>query len=197
MGIDVRETPGGKWRGRIKYQGIAYHVGVFGSEESAREACRTQMDLVKAGISPIMTEDARHTILSFAATLDVPKGTVQRWIHEGMPVVRFGLSVRINVESALAWVKANRADSVSFSRETAVYIARRGDGAVKIGWSGNVARRMRDLEKEGLPVVIVAAWPGKKEVELALHSRFAAHRMKGEWFAITPDEAVAALRELT
>jgi hypothetical protein len=54
---------------------------------------------------------------------------------------------------------------------------------VKIGWSSNVRRRIRHLQT-GLPgtLYLLHLEPGSKADELAIHHRFAAYRVRGEWF---------------
>jgi hypothetical protein len=59
---------------------------------------------------------------------------------------------------------------------------------VKIGWSKNVANRVRALQ-EGVPetLVVIATFPGTQKDERNLHRHFSAHRTRGEWFRKPPD----------
>jgi hypothetical protein len=68
------------------------------------------------------------------------------------------------------------------SRPGSVYIIGFGD-YIKIGWSTNVANRVRALQ-EGVPetLVVIAAFPGTQKSERNLHRLFSAHRTRGEWF---------------
>lgn len=72
-----------------------------------------------------------------------------------------------------------------------VYFATRGepkDGAlIKIGYTRNLASRMRDLD-----AVVLATEPGGREREAELHAAFRHLRHHGEWF--TPDTELLAYR---
>ncbi len=59
----------------------------------------------------------------------------------------------------------------------------------KIGWStGTTSARIASLQT-GFPVPLVArfTYPGSRQLERAMHDRFARLRMSGEWFAIDGD----------
>jgi hypothetical protein len=140
----------------------------------------------------------------FAAHIGVPHGTVKRWLHEGLPAVRRGgraercrLTLTIDVEAALAWISERYPKTLSFNRRSVVYVARRStDGAVKIGFTSDIERRVRELRKENRTAVdLIALLPGAKPDELRLHARFAEKRLDGEWFAAEADEVVAELRK--
>lgn len=70
-----------------------------------------------------------------------------------------------------------------------IYVARvQGFDLVKIGFSRNVERRLRELNwgsgmKGG--IVELARFPGTMKTERELHRRFAEQRLFGEWFALT------------
>lgn len=66
---------------------------------------------------------------------------------------------------------------------------------VKIGWSDNPKRRLRDLQA-GSPVLLqlIAVFEGGAYVEAELHRCFADKRKHGEWFDLGPDP-VAAVRK--
>lgn len=66
---------------------------------------------------------------------------------------------------------------------------------VKIGFSNDVERRLREVQCMS-PVELRVLWtaPGSRAVEAALHARFAAVRRQGEWFAL--GEHVEAVRKL-
>ncbi|WP_331737688.1 GIY-YIG nuclease family protein (plasmid) [Streptomyces sp. NBC_01732] len=59
---------------------------------------------------------------------------------------------------------------------------------VKIGWSDNPERRLRDLQT-GSPVLLklLALFEGGAVIERELHRRFADKRRHGEWFDLGPD----------
>ncbi|MBV8075952.1 MAG: GIY-YIG nuclease family protein [Planctomycetaceae bacterium] len=54
---------------------------------------------------------------------------------------------------------------------------------LKIGTSSSPGRRRAALEAAlGRPLALVAAWPGGRAEERALHRRFAGHAVGHEWF---------------
>ena len=128
----------------------------------------------------------------FAEHIGVAHGTVKRWLHEGMPARRTGQgSVRVWIDPAvgLAWVEARYPNSIARNRKGLLYIAVRDtDGAIKIGWTSDVMRRIAELRKEGRsPVELLACFPGDKPDELRLHARFIADRLDGEWHRASPE----------
>jgi hypothetical protein len=58
-------------------------------------------------------------------------------------------------------------------------------GLVKIGWTSDLEQRLYALRK-GSPVELrlVKCIPGDRSLESALHRRFRAHRVRGEWFLL-------------
>lgn len=64
-----------------------------------------------------------------------------------------------------------------------------GDGtAIKIGFSENVARRLRSIQTgHHLPLKILGTIPASAIDELTVHARFAHLRLRGEWFRIDPE----------
>lgn len=72
-----------------------------------------------------------------------------------------------------------------------VYFIRSGDGPIKIGYSKNVQRRLKDLQTiSPYPLSILATYPGCPSDERRFHRLFAEHRLEGEWFA--PHEDILA-----
>ncbi len=66
-----------------------------------------------------------------------------------------------------------------------VYVMRIGKrGAVKVGYAKNPTMRLKTLQT-GTPgeYRLLLVVPGEKDLEAALHRRFAQHRVQGEWFA--------------
>ena len=67
--------------------------------------------------------------------------------------------------------------------EGVVYYLRSG-GYIKIGWTSDLAKRMRAYSPDS---VLLAVHPGTRKDEHRLHKRFATDRTHGrEWFAMTP-----------
>jgi hypothetical protein len=71
---------------------------------------------------------------------------------------------------------------------TFVYFARAAGGPIKIGLSRSPQLRIDHLAT-GSPedLRLLAVVPGNRERERQLHERFAAHRVRGEWFAPEPE----------
>ncbi len=99
----------------------------------------------------------------YAEHLGISQSTVKRWLREGLPAKRFGRDVNIQPADADPWVKANRRKSVSFNRQSLVYVVQRGaDGALRFGWTSDIIRRLRELRRdERDSVTLVAALPGE------------------------------------
>jgi hypothetical protein len=66
-----------------------------------------------------------------------------------------------------------------------VYLARRSDGAVKIGSTGDLDARLAGLRRQWGRVTLVHTEPGGLARERELQSQFARDRLtpRGEWFA--------------
>lgn len=68
-----------------------------------------------------------------------------------------------------------------------VYFAGAGD-RIKIGWSRQVAQRLAQLQTGNAAAIqLLGVLPGARSKERALHARFAAARVSGEWFEATPE----------
>lgn len=72
--------------------------------------------------------------------------------------------------------------SMRVERESHVYIVGFAD-FVKIGWSSNFPKRIREIELN-LPakLTLYATIDGDQKLEQSFHLRFAKLRLKGEWF---------------
>ncbi len=127
--------------------------------------------------------------------LGVAHGTIKRWLHDGMPAIRDRGDghVWIDPDAARAWLaeRFKGRKTIAFNRQSFVYVAEREDGAIKIGWSSDVMRRIQEMRKDSTAAVqLLACFPGDKPDELRLHDRFAASRIEFEWYR--PDEEVQA-----
>jgi Meiotically up-regulated gene 113 len=81
-------------------------------------------------------------------------------------------------------------------RTASVYvIGATGHDAVKIGWAADPRRRLRDLQI-GCPLELTLLWAfptaDVTAVEAALHRKFNANWLRGEWFDLGPDGALIA-----
>lgn len=68
-----------------------------------------------------------------------------------------------------------------------VYFAECG-GQIKIGSSGNVPARMRQLSSTAAaPISLIGAIRGDLRREMAIHKTLTQHRIKGEWYRDCPE----------
>jgi hypothetical protein len=75
-----------------------------------------------------------------------------------------------------------------------IYFVESEHGLVKIGFSVSLRERFKKLQTcSSLPLKLLGLRRGTIEGERQLHKRFAAQRVRGEWFAAT-DEIRAAAR---
>lgn len=67
-----------------------------------------------------------------------------------------------------------------------IYFLRAGE-YVKIGYSADPAQRVADFQTANpIDLEIIAVHHGSRREEAMLHRKFAAHRVRGEWFAADP-----------
>ena len=80
-----------------------------------------------------------------------------------------------------------------------VYFIRAGDvGPVKIGWAADVEERRGDLQTAHYePLHLLRTIDGVPLVEFWLHERFAANRLRGEWFSFDADMLAVDPPDLT
>lgn len=115
-----------------------------------------------------------------AELLKVPRRTVVHLCAGGrLPAVKLGSHWRIArpaIHRALPWV-------------TLVYFAEAvGLSAVKIGYSSDVLQRVQDIQVHcPVEVSVIGVIPGTRETEAAVHRRFAAAHIRGEWFRLWPE----------
>ena len=91
----------------------------------------------------------------------------------------------------------DRNASVRRDELPAVYLLRSGE-FYKIGWTHTLVQRIDDLQN-GLPepaeLMHVIRTVDPRGIEAMWHRRFAARRVKGEWFRLTPDDIAAFCKE--
>lgn len=80
-----------------------------------------------------------------------------------------------------------------------IYLARRQDGRVKIGYtSGDPSHRLRSLKTGAGALELLGTMPGDTKLERALHDRYSSYRVEGEWFDLSQDhiEEVLAVAQV-
>jgi hypothetical protein len=161
------------------------------AERVARAAIKRARVRALAGGEPATASaaprEARVHLRVFAERIGVKYATAKQWRAHGMPCSRG----KVLPHRALAWIEQNRKNSVAINRKSVVYFVRDQAGRIKIGLSSNVQRRLLEIRKmvKG-PVALLGTIDGDMRTELALHERFAADRLEGEWFRAS--EAVMA-----
>jgi hypothetical protein len=71
--------------------------------------------------------------------------------------------------------------------EVVYFLRRESDQCIKIGCTGIISRRVARITRDiGEPVTVLAACPGYRDEEWALHDHLQATRVDGEWFHPTP-----------
>lgn len=133
----------------------------------------------RIGLTP-----GRVTVRGYARCIGTTEATIRLWITNGMPSYRVGHHLEVHPDEADAWAQKHRAKSVAMFRSGFVYFAERKDGAIKIGYSSSVERRVPVLRANGRRVgaTLLLAVDGDLRLEGILHEMFAEERIEGEWF---------------
>lgn len=76
-----------------------------------------------------------------------------------------------------------------------VYLVRRPDGLIKIGYSKHVHKRLKVLASRWGTLHTLLVFSGDCNTEAALHRKYTHRRVDGEWFALT-DEDIATIRDI-
>lgn len=72
-----------------------------------------------------------------------------------------------------------------------VYFVQAQSGPVKIGWTHDVAKRVDHIQTHNHEQVsLLGIVAGTSEGEAWIHRALSAHRIRGEWFAYTPEVKV-------
>ena len=66
--------------------------------------------------------------------------------------------------------------------------------AIKIGIAKLPPARERTLQAEEPDVALIAHWPGRTADEKALHEKFQAKRLRGEWFNLSDADVESILQ---
>ena len=116
------------------------------------------------------------SMASLARALRVDPATVYRWRERGETKL---------VQLALTQLDATETpERYRDDGPLLTYFIRCGD-AVKIGCARNIRARLATLQTgSAAPLELLAT---TTEPESVMHSRFAMHRLRGEWFALTPE----------
>lgn len=117
-----------------------------------------------------------------ASDLDVSPATITRWLKE------LGEAGKLE-PFAETWLTNPDEGQVYF-------IQAEGGGPIKIGKAVDPWQRLSQLQTGyHEPLKILAVMPGGLHAEKELHQKFAAYRVKGEWF-LASDEILEFIRRL-
>ena len=82
--------------------------------------------------------------------------------------------------------------SVNFDDANFVYFVRAG-GALKIGFTGDLKRRLGRMQPETPePLILIGVVRGGEPLERELHRRLSSDKISGEWFKLS-DEVIATV----
>lgn len=98
---------------------------------------------------------------------------------------------RAEEEARMAPIRAARAEQARLRARRWVYFMQERENPsapIKIGISRDVERRRNELQRtERVILSCLASFEGTIKDEQAMHVRFAAHRLHGEWFSPAPE----------
>ena len=81
-----------------------------------------------------------------------------------------------------------------------IYVVEKESGAVKIGISQDVEKRIRTLSKQGgfkiMNLFYTNPCSNAREIEHQMHIKYKGFRIDGEWFKVSFDDSVKSLKEI-
>ncbi len=124
------------------------------------------------------------------------KATASDWLamHFGelRDLVNDNETIRREFEDWLGWVAVR--SIVSF--EGYLYLFR-SEELFKVGFTNRVEKRLRYMQVNNpAGVVLVSAWLGNRDHEVALHKRLAAQHVRGEWYRLDGMTLAAQIEQL-
>jgi hypothetical protein len=157
------------------YHGNPYRTCGNWARDVRHQLCQRHARVVLAAL--LDDEDALDPAYTARAVVQISR--IRRWLPDAWEQWRDESETRLGESAA-----ASRA-----ALPTLVYVVER-EGFIKIGWTANLERRLKDLSRgscaaDGMtvgPVRLLFTIDGGRETERALHLRFAADRVQGEWF---------------
>jgi predicted GIY-YIG superfamily endonuclease len=130
-------------------------------------------------------------------------GLLERAIPDGIPPIPFVVYFTLFTSAGYCEPPANSSPQTmashgNSSRRGFVYVIQAANNTCKIGISIDVEKRIRDLQRtSGKFLKLVRSFETSREsmrdVESAAHAHFHEHRVSGEWFDLSPDDAVEFL----
>lgn len=157
-------------------------------------------------VMPALADDTAYRGISADQKLSVlltPSALIRRYF--GITVLydggmAYGSAQDIAASRIEHWLRGNHVDPTSLSWSSKkhqrlcatktgwIYFIRDEAGYIKIGYATNVSYRMNALQTASRQkLTLLARVPGSTLDEKALHRRFRAARVRGEWFRPTPE----------
>lgn len=141
---------------------------------------------------PLSTERT-VTCRAFAKQYGVSPGVIYHAVRTGaIPHFKIGTLIRIRPSQVppdliASWRKRPKKGEGEWPAGDLIYFLESAPGYVKIGFTTDLATRVRALQPGcPLPLRLLAHMPdGDLKTERALHRRFARDRLSGEWFTLT------------
>jgi predicted GIY-YIG superfamily endonuclease len=153
-------------------------------------------DCIQLKVSNSLGTEVSLRALNFPDVVDQLENTYDDLLRNVLTDLQYG-----KLTKAIAELVAR-----SSCDRTSVYLARRKDGAIKIGVSRNPERRIADIRygycvgscpsTELIHSIELSSAELAYSVEKQLHQYFANDRITGEWFQIDQSAAIAKLQEL-
>lgn len=152
-------------------------------------------------LPPALQQSNHARFVAQSSNGPLTRATAQRIVNE-MPDERTRRAMAALLERRIVEPKLREIPTVAWlaalepHKSHWVYFIGCGRGPIKIGVATDVLARLHDLQT-GCPyeLRLLGKIPGSKAAERALHNVFAAFRVRGEWFAGTP-EVRRAIRSL-
>ena len=96
------------------------------------------------------------------------------------------MNVATGFQTSFSWETSASEQSQPASHKV-YFVEAVSTGLVKIGWTSNLEKRLYALRRgNAVELVLLKCIPGDRAVEAALHRRFRAYRVRGEWFRVDP-----------
>jgi predicted GIY-YIG superfamily endonuclease len=153
-------------------------------------------DCIQLKIASALETEVSLRVLNFPSVVDQLENTYDDLLRKVLTKKQFH-RLTSAIENLVARSSCDR---------TSVYLAKRADGAIKIGVSRNVEKRIATIRygqcvgscpsTELILSIELSTAEIAYSIERQLHEYFANDRITGEWFAIDQSAAIAKLKEL-
>lgn len=174
MSGSVSERKNGKWRATYRDEKKKSHSKHFSHREDA------EYWLLKETGTPVGVKRSESAIT--AAPIPKNVADVLDSMEKEIRIIRGMLTLEPSKTRCLAYDPLP--EDHKFNVPSAVYLMRRSDGAIKIGYTKDIPKRKAELELNCGPLDVIAFFGGGHREETALHRRYRQDRISNrrEWF---------------